>query len=367
MGLFDSAGILQKIFAAIPNLFNPVLISGQKQRWKDDFNGNLLSSDWVISKNTGNGSITVSQSEAIISTGTVAGITAIRSVKSFEVPCKVTFAFRASNRQASQTFKFGIIDESGNNYAWFVLSVTNVNTAIIQSANNNSLVAATTINLGVNTSNIGIVELDLTFDELKFSSLAPNTTAGKTQIVSRHTRIPSPNEKYFLEMEVENIGITTAGTLNIDFVGFQENEIIQSEVTAIRHNKNASDGLFISTFLPTANVNITTSIPIVVGNSISSITETVSNLGENAAFTGNVRNLTNKGVCIVSVFTTSPGTLFIDESPDGIFWITFPGYPCVEGGNSFKRELNTATIRVRYINGNTPTTTFRIYLLTKSF
>lgn len=365
MSFFSLDKLINKVSDSIIAALKPAFISGQKQRWKDDFNGTSLSSDWVISKNTGNGSIVVTGSEVILKSGTAIGVTAIKSTKAFKIPAKVAFIFKTINKQTTQRIRMSVINAVGNNYAKFEVSSSIVTTGI-ESANGSGLVGSGSMNLATSTPNQQVLEIDLTLDDVRWSALFVNVPDGKSQTAKRNTRIPLPSEEYYIEMEVENTVATSDSQFAIDSVTLVENEIIQSEVTAIRHNKNASDGLCITTFLPTANVNIQNAILPILNNT-TFYTETLANLAVNSVFTGTTKGMNSRGVYIVSVIANASGNLFIDESPDGSTWYSFPAYPCVAGANTFKREPCLSVVRVRYVNGSTATTSLAIYSLIKAF
>ncbi len=365
MSDFSDTNILRKIFNAIPGILKPVLIRGQKQRWKDDFNGTSLSNEWEIVKNSGNGYISVGGGEVTINTGTAIGSTAIRSIKSFQIPCKAAFAFRTSGKNNSQRFKMSVVNALGTNYARFVVTTSTV-TIDLETSNSPFLINTSSINLGINTVNTGIVEVEMTIDETKFSALAPNTVGGKQQTIARHTRIPLSSEIYFLEIETENPAATSNSSFIVDFASFQENEIIQSELTAVRSNRNLSDSILVSpgTSVFSASVN-NSFFPV---NNITSYTNDSSTaLSANGSVTTSVKDMSNKGVFMAFVNTDVPGNLYIEQSPDNVAWFTTSPYPCIAGGNNFRLEPASRFVRCRYVNGSTAQTTFRLYSLIKSF
>jgi hypothetical protein len=365
MSFFSLDKLISKVSDSIIAALRPAFISGQKQRWKDDFNGTSLSSDWVISKNTGNGSIAVTGSEVTLRSGTAIGVTAIRTVAPFKIPCKATFIFKQIGKQVNQKFKMSVVNATGDNYARVELLANSV-IANIESSNSPGFVTTGTVELAVNWATQQIAEIDLTLDDVRWSAKSINISSAKQQTTKRNTRIPLPSENYFIEIETENTLIATNAQFIIDSVSFLENEIFQSEMVSVRHNKNPDDGLCIGTFLPTASVNVANP-SIVILNNTTFYTETLANLAASSMFTGTTKGMNGRGVCIVSVIATASGNLFIDESPDGITWHTFPAYPCVVGGNLFRREPSLNNIRIRYINGSTATASLAIYSLIKAF
>lgn len=63
-----------------------------------------------------------------------------------------------------------------------------------------------------------------------------------------------------------------------------------------------------------------------------------------------------------SVFADQAGTLYIEQSADGTNWDVSTSYAIVAStGRGFQEVILLPIIRVRYTNGATPQTTFRLY------
>jgi hypothetical protein len=61
------------------------------------------------------------------------------------------------------------------------------------------------------------------------------------------------------------------------------------------------------------------------------------------------------------VFADQPGNIFIEQSMDGTNWDLSTTYAITASdGKGFKEEIFAPYVRVRYVNGATPQTTFRL-------
>jgi hypothetical protein len=61
------------------------------------------------------------------------------------------------------------------------------------------------------------------------------------------------------------------------------------------------------------------------------------------------------------VFADQAGTLYIEQSMDNANWDVSTSYPVVANdGKGFKEEVYGPYVRVRYVNGATPQTAFRL-------
>lgn len=366
MGLNEGVSAIRKILNAIPSLVNPVLIRGQKQRWRDDFSGNSLSSNWSVVQ-VGNGqSITVSNSELKIATGIAVGETIIRHKKPFTIPCKVVFIGYLTQRIANQSFYLEIVDATGSNYARFFFAGTsslNVSAEQLNNASPSSGFAnlsnsSTTFSSGV------CYEIDANVDELKFSTRDALNATGRSASFTQYKRIPDPSSEYFIQIRVANTAPTpSSSTLVLDSVSIQENEIFTTEIVSGRGAKTVSDSVA---------VNVINGSSILVSGSVSVsgsnvyTTETTTPLAANASASLGTRDANNKISVIVTIQTDQPGNVFVDQSADNNTWLDYGAKACTAGINTFSIQLNFRYFRIRYVNGATAQGVFRCYSYQKS-
>jgi hypothetical protein len=90
---------------------------------------------------------------------------------------------------------------------------------------------------------------------------------------------------------------------------------------------------------------------------------TTTALAANASVTLGPYDALNYKYINISVFADQPGTLYIDQSPDGTNWDVSESISVsANAGQAISREIVARYVRVRYVNGATAQTTFRLYV-----
>lgn len=359
---FIEGNIFSKILAAIPNALNPVLIRGTKSKWRDDFNGSALNSDDWETVQVGSGqSIAVSTSELRINAGTVANAqTIIRTKAKFSIPCKVSFIAAISQRIVNQEFYIEVIDATGENYARLRLSGTSSNSFVPQ-VSNGGIAGTDTTFVAVVLTNYQILEFDIGIDEIKFCFRSLEIGAIRSGVAIRNRKLPDPNKEYFIQIRAVNLATnpTSNTILYFDSISYQAVETLSTEIVGSKGSLAGSDAV---TIVPATNV-----IFPVTGNvaaSISSdgagyINETNTNLAANGTYSVN-RDGSGRKFLHVVVETNQVGDLFVDQGFDNITYHPFPANPCTPGVNIVTVELKMRYYRIRYVNGATATTIFKI-------
>ncbi|MEM4844526.1 MAG: hypothetical protein QXU08_08975 [Ignisphaera sp.] len=93
------------------------------------------------------------------------------------------------------------------------------------------------------------------------------------------------------------------------------------------------------------------------------VASTTSPLGANASWTSASIDMLNYTKLYVTVFANQAGTLYIDQSPDGSNWdVTESISVSANIGVAVVREIVARYCRVRYVNGSTAQTVFRLYV-----
>jgi hypothetical protein len=89
---------------------------------------------------------------------------------------------------------------------------------------------------------------------------------------------------------------------------------------------------------------------------------TTTPLAANGSWTSAVDSTTNTGRLVGSVFADQAGTLYIEQSPDNTNWDVVDSFSVsANAGLGFSVEKVVPYIRVRYVNGATAQTVFRLY------
>ena len=89
----------------------------------------------------------------------------------------------------------------------------------------------------------------------------------------------------------------------------------------------------------------------------------VTPLGANASWTSAVDSDPATGRIVGSVYADQAGTLYIEQSPDNVNWDIVDSFSVSAGaGFGFSVEKVCPYARVRYVNGATAQTVFRLYV-----
>lgn len=355
--------VLENILQAIPNALNPVLIRGIRNKWRDDFNDSSLSAnDWEIIQ-TGNGqAVTVSNSELQISAGTTADAhTIIRCKNKVTFSSRLAFIYRISQRINNQQFYFEIVDSSGNNYARIIFSGTITTSASFEVANNGSSTGITTFTMSVSSLTYSIFEIDLGIEEIKFSTRNVDAGGSRLGTVSRNRRIPDPALEYYLQIRVVNGAAAPLSNTNffLDSISYQATEILPAEIVGSKGSISGNDAV---TVIPPVGQSFQvggTIASVISSDGANYLLETSTNLTANATFS-QARDANGRKFLHVVVETDQPGTLFIEQAFDQATYYVFPGNPCTAGFNVISVELKMRYYRIRYVNGATATTIFKI-------
>ena len=90
---------------------------------------------------------------------------------------------------------------------------------------------------------------------------------------------------------------------------------------------------------------------------------TVTPLGANASWISKVDDDPATGRVVGSVYADQAGTIYIEQSPNGTNWDVVDSFSVTGGaGLGFTVEKVCPYARVRYVNGATAQTTFRLYV-----
>ncbi|MEM4846445.1 MAG: hypothetical protein QW794_01640 [Thermosphaera sp.] len=93
------------------------------------------------------------------------------------------------------------------------------------------------------------------------------------------------------------------------------------------------------------------------------VASTTTALAANASWSSGPIDMLNHSKLYVTVFADQAGTLYIDQSPDGSNWdVTESISVSANTGVAVVREIAGRYARVRYVNGATAQTVFRLYV-----
>jgi hypothetical protein len=373
---------LEAIRDNLPSATNPSLIRSMLKKWREEFNGASLSSDWVVNQTGAGQSITVSASEFTITASTTANAeTIITSTLSFKIPFRVLFTFTISQRIINQEYYLEIVDSSGLHRASVLLDSTSSSTAKLNCANENNSTGSISAT-GFSTASYGIAELEVNSDEINLYSRSANSSNGRGSASAVVTRqIPDPNLDYFVRIRAKNLGTAPSSNTNLklDAIVVQDIEEITAEITAGRGGgggQNQSVPVAVNN-TPSVSISGTPSVgisgtpnvsisgtPTVSANRNNSTTQLTSTpLGANASYTSSAQSLSDYSVIRGWVDTDQPGTLILEQSHTTTS-TTFKqiGNPisCAAGITAFEQKVYGAYARLNYTNGTNAQGSFSI-------
>lgn len=347
---------LEQIRDNLPSAENPSLIRSMLKKWREEFNGDILSNDW-ISNQVGSGqSITVSASELTINAGTIANAeTIITSTQSFKIPFRVLFTFTLSQRIFNQEFYLEIVNSNRTHRASILLDSTSSGIIKLNCANENNSTGSISISSSL-TSNYIIAELDINSDEVNLYTRTANSNNGRLSSSAVATRqIPDPNLDYFVCIRAKNLTTAPSSntTLKIDAIVVQDIEEITAEITAGRGSSGLNQSIPVSV-LNTPNVSIigNPTVNSNANNSTSLLTSTP--LTENANYISSIQFLSDYTVIRGWIETDQPGTLILEQSHTSIsnsFKQIGSSINCVAGINTFEQKVYGLYSRLNYTNG----------------
>lgn len=351
---------LANILSNLPSATKPALVRSMYRKWREDFNGNALSADWVRQQTGAGHTVNVGSSNLAIATGTTPNTeTIITGTVPFTIPFRVLFTFAISQRVANQEFYLEVVDASGNHRASIIFDGTSSSTAKLNCANNGNSTGSISLT-NFSTGGYGIAELEVSSDEINLYARSVNSSSGRSTNITLTRQIPDPNLEYFLRIRAKNlVPPPTTTTFTLDAILVQDLEEITAEITAGRGGGGANQCVPV-VFPSIPNVAIS-NVPSVTTINASSIVAANTPLIANFIFTSN--NYTSTGYAFVRgwVRTDQPGTLIIQQSQDATIWEQlFPAINCAAGITPFEQKLYSQYFRFVYTNGAQAQTLFRL-------
>jgi len=214
-----------------------LLVSSLRSAWRDDFNGAALNPDtWQIVRNNPGQTISLAGGELTIGAGTVASEeTIIRSLVPLSIPFRVWFIGRLSQRIANQEIFMEVVNAVGDMAASWKLDATTATNGkyIATNGGNGALSAAVTI---ATTASDSIIEIELAPDEAWFSSRLADSRVAKSGNWCLSRNIPDPNDTYYVQIRVVNLGVAPASNTNLILgaVAVQDINELTAEITGGR-------------------------------------------------------------------------------------------------------------------------------------
>lgn len=348
-------------------------IKSLQKKWRDSFPGAALdSAKWDLLQTGSGHTVTVTGGQLIVATGTtINSETIIQSKEYFTVPTRALFGFSISQKIANQEFYLELVsidpvtgdadgkhgmswkmDNTGASAAYAIYEVWNSGLARLSSA-------ATS---GNTWTAMSIKELELFADEAWFHDRTIDSSSGRTNSWVRHQQIPDPGALYKVRLRAKNLGSAPASSTNLtlQFACVVDYAELTAEITAGRGNAVSGQGLF-ATVTGTTTANIGTKSELWY-------TDTTTNLGTSATYTGTIRdvgstssmNYSRARVMVRHLAGSIPGQLIFEQSESSSMATIRETHriPIPSDGKYrvFEFPLVQRYVRIKFVNGTTAQT-----------
>lgn len=346
---------------------NPIPVSGQFETktsakyWREDFSGNALSSDWTLVQTGAGQSVTVANSELQIVSGTTTNSeTIIEKSLNLRSDTRATicFLFRISARLNNQEIIFELNDGAGNSAQW-IFSGTISRNASVNCTNNGSNTGLTSISNTADSVAYSIAQIEIKDGLVEFTNLlADNNGLSRQTGAVRNRQIPGADSLPNLKLRIRVRNLATAPSAStttfIDAVTLSETQKFLTDISG------GFGGHTLHNSIPCNILSIPNTYPL---NSVTYNTESIFPLGANASFSGSARDTRLNPRIAIYCLTDQAGTLILEVSPDGTTTWLLSGSFAVVPNTPFEQTKVIALrfYRVRYVNGTTAQTSFRLY------
>lgn len=362
----DSQGVpAPQYFNSMLDDYEPVIgldggiaVTSTKRRFREDFAGSSLGSNWTVVAAGSGHSVSVASSELRISTGTTANTeTVLRLNQPITVPSKAGFIVCLSQRIANQEFYLELVTADGQHAAGILLDGTSATTGKTYTKNPSGTGGPSTWTT-LSSWNYSIYEIEIFTDEVVFNNRGVDSISGRSYQVVRTRFLPDPNQTYYVQIRARNLSTAPASstTLYVDAVVVQDIQEFLAEIVGGNGSYAAHQAIPVLLAGGTGTAN--------VYNRLIFYTDTTTALAANATFTGTTRDTGSTGSYSkfrVMTFADQPGTLYIEGSRDASTWRVLKQIS-VSANVTVTDEviIPVRYVRVRYLNGSTAQGTFEL-------
>lgn len=351
-----------------------------------EFTGTALPTEWNILEQGSGQTVSVASSIMTIAAGTTSSAqTIVRCTQRIRVKTYIRFIMQLSQRIANQNIFLELINEAGTTFAQYDFNGTTATSVQCRTGNqgtNNTATAATV----PTTANYATFDIYADTNDVVFSSVAANSNAVKSGIVTFDRNILDPNEDYFVQIRVLNGATAPASNtnVNIDAVVLQDLtgvkvDIIRGDGTAALANTQPVNVLAMPTTTVTGTVSVnalpagTNTIGGVFSANNVFWNDSVTAQAASATFTGTSRDVAVAAGTVhrysafnAVAFADQAGTLRIEMSNDNTTWRRATPDTSVAANSPVTLSVPVCTrhYRVVYVNGGVAQT---VFMLNSSF
>lgn len=338
-----------------------------QKRW--EFHESNLSNDWEIVTQGAGQSLTQSSGTLKINAG-------VGSNEVFTLSCKTSCSPRAflrwtvlvSQRIANQDIYLELSTRDGQTRASYHLAGTNSTIALLEVVKAGFMYSAPSLTLAAGSATLQHLDIIADIEAVFFGS--SNVNAGSSKATGMvDVSIPTQDDVLYPVLRIVNGATAPATNTTITL-----HSVTLEDLTAVAVDQSFQAGLASgAAALPVRMLGgLVDSVSTVgaVGIKTTAYTETTTNLTSGQIFTGPSRDITSgmqsmfTGFCYADV----PGTLYVEESTDASAFYPMQQIPVPAGvAVKFENKMHSRYARVRYVNGVTAQTTFRISSAVSAF
>ena len=339
------------------------------KRW--DFGGATLPNEWSIIQMGAGMSVTLANSVMTIATGVNANSeTILRCQKAFTLKTLARYIVSLSQRIANQTFYLELVNEAGVTAAGWKLDGTTATTCKYYSKNNGTANADISVNTPTTASFVSF-EIFAELEQVIFNAVTSNSSTAKTSTGMLDRLILEPDEQYYIQIRAVNgsAAPATSTSFNIDAVYAEDLTMLGVEILRASGDTNPATSLAaraVGGVIDTVT-NVTTCATVstaYIAPKIAQYADTTTVLAASATYTGTARDVGTtplynkfKGMSL----SDQVGTLYIEQSTDNVTWFITKTIAATAGvAAQFNEDVIARYVRVRYVNGATLQTSFRI-------
>jgi hypothetical protein len=335
-----------------------------QKRW--EFHESNLSNDWEIVTRGAGQSLTPSSGTLKIDAG-------VGSNEVFTLRCKTSCSPRAflrwtvlvSQRITNQDIYLELSTRDGQTRASYRLAGTNSNTALLEVVKAGFMYSAPSLTLAAGSSTLQHLDIIADIEAVFFGS--SNINAGSSKATGMvDVSIPTQDDVLYPVLRIVNGATAPATNTTITL-----HSVTLEDLTAVSVDQSFQAGLTSgAAALPMRMQGGSVDSVGAVGNKITAYTETTTNLTSGQIFTGPSRDITSfqQGMFTGFCYADVSGTLYVEESIDGSTFYPMQQIPVPAGlAVKFENRMHSRYARVRYVNGVTAQTTFRISSTVSAF
>ena len=339
-----------------------------QKRW--EFHESDLSNDWEIVTRGAGQSLTPSSGTLRIDAGVGANeVFTLRCNTSCSPRAFLRWTVLVSQRITNQDIYLELSTRDGQTRASYRLNGTNSNTALLEVVKAGFMYSAPSQSLAASSSVLQHLDIIADIEAVFFGS--SNVNAGSAKATGMvDVSIPTQDDVLYPVLRIVNGATAPATNTTITLHSVTLEDLTAVAVDQCFQAGLASGASALPMRMQGGSVDSVSTVGA-VGIKISSYTETTTNLTSGQTFTGPSRDITSgmqssmfTGFCYADV----SGTLYVEESIDGSAFYPMQQIPVPAGvAVKFENKMHSRYARVRYVNGVTAQTTFRISSTVSAF